>query len=74
MTTCPTCGAHQVQRDWLYVEKPNVRHIIAVVASRHGLTVEHILGQQTATWWQREHPAYAEHRLRRWRCSVGETA
>jgi hypothetical protein len=22
MTTCATCGAHQVERDWLYLEKP----------------------------------------------------
>jgi hypothetical protein len=31
-----------------------------------------IHGQQIATWWQREHPAYAEHRLRRWTCETGE--
>lgn len=31
-----------------------------------------IYGQHRASDWQREHPAYAEHELRRWSCELGE--
>lgn len=31
-------------------------------------------GQHYASDWQRANPAYADHRLRRWRCQVGERA
>ena len=31
-------------------------------------------GQHRASDWQREHPAYAEHRLQGWRCEMGERA
>lgn len=31
-----------------------------------------IHGQQVAAWWISENPAYAQHKLRRWRCETGE--
>lgn len=33
-----------------------------------------IFGQHYASDWQRENPAYADHRLHGWRCEMGERA